>query len=172
MNLTTLDIAIFLTYLVLTISLGFWISKKARKNLDSYFLGGKTLPWYMLGLSNASGMFDIAGTMWMVAILFVYGVKSTLLPWLCMRASRSDWAGLFESPYIWNTFTMHWVTTDDSRRPLLFDETASFDNAASGRRALRVGVVFVHPGYPPPASSHVPTFTSPRPCTQVRRVHF
>ena len=82
MNLTTLDIAIFLTYLVLTISLGFWISKKARKNLDSYFLGGKTLPWYMLGLSNASGMFDIAGTMWMVAILFVYGVKSTLLPWL------------------------------------------------------------------------------------------
>jgi len=40
------------------------------------------MPWYLLGLSNASGMFDITGTMWMVAILFVYGVKSTLLPWL------------------------------------------------------------------------------------------
>ncbi|MCK5701143.1 MAG: sodium:solute symporter, partial [Cyclobacteriaceae bacterium] len=82
MNLTTIDIAIIFGYLVLTIFLGFWISKRASKNLDSYFLGGKSLPWYLLGLSNASGMFDITGTMWMVAILFVYGVKSTLLPWL------------------------------------------------------------------------------------------
>ena len=82
MNLSLIDIAIILTYLILTIFLGFWISKRASKNLDSYFLGGKSMPWYLLGLSNASGMFDITGTMWMVAIFFVYGVKSTLLPWL------------------------------------------------------------------------------------------
>lgn len=45
-------------------------------------MGGKSLPWYMLGLSNASDMFDISGTMWMVSILFVYGFKSIWLPWL------------------------------------------------------------------------------------------
>ena len=33
-------------------------------------------------MSNASGMFDITGTMWMVAIFFIYGVKSVWLPWL------------------------------------------------------------------------------------------
>ena len=33
--------------------------RDAAKNMDSYFLGGKSLPFYMLGLSNASGMFDI-----------------------------------------------------------------------------------------------------------------
>ncbi len=82
MKLATLDISIIFGYLALTVFLGFWISKKASKNLDSYFLGGKTIPWYMLGLSNASGMFDITGTMWMVAILFVYGIKSVFLPWL------------------------------------------------------------------------------------------
>lgn len=82
MSLAPIDIAIIAAYLVLTIFLGFWISKRASKNLDSYFLGGKSMPWYLLGLSNASGMFDITGTMWMVAILFVYGVKSTFLPWL------------------------------------------------------------------------------------------
>src|SRR5688572_5661740 len=48
----------------------------------SVYLGGKTLPWYMLGLSNASGMFDISGTMWMVTLLFVYGLKSIWIPWL------------------------------------------------------------------------------------------
>ena len=82
MNLNIIDLTIIIGYLVLTIIIGFWISKKAKKNLDSYFLGGKTLPWYMLGLSNASGQFDISGTMMMVAWMFVYGVKSAWIPWL------------------------------------------------------------------------------------------
>lgn len=82
MKLQFIDLSIIIAYLVLTILIGFWISKKAKKNLDSYFLGGKSLPWYMLGLSNASGQFDISGTMMMVAWLFVYGVKSAWIPWL------------------------------------------------------------------------------------------
>jgi Na+/proline symporter len=36
----------------------------------------------MLGLSNASGMFDISGTMWLVTLCFVYGLKSIWIPWL------------------------------------------------------------------------------------------
>lgn len=82
MTLQFVDLLIIFGYLVLTIFIGFIISKKASKNLDSYFLGGKTIPWYMLGLSNASGMFDITGTMWMVAIMFIYGIKSVFIPWL------------------------------------------------------------------------------------------
>ena len=45
-------------------------------------MGGKKLPWYMLGLSDASDMFDISGTMWMVSLAFVYGLKSIWIPWL------------------------------------------------------------------------------------------
>ncbi len=82
MSLHPIDLAIILIYLALTISLGFWISKRASASLDSYFLGGKSIPWWLLGMSNASGMFDITGTMWMVAICFIYGVKSVWLPWL------------------------------------------------------------------------------------------
>ncbi len=82
MELNYLDIVILVLYLAVTVWIGFWISHKASKNLESYFLGGKTIPWYMLGLSNASGMFDISGTMWMVGLLFVYGVKSVWIPWL------------------------------------------------------------------------------------------
>lgn len=36
----------------------------------------------MLGLSDASDMFDISGTMWMIALCFVYGLKSIWIPWL------------------------------------------------------------------------------------------
>jgi Na+/proline symporter len=82
LELHWLDKAIIVGYILATIGIGFWISKRASKNLDNYFLGGNTIPWYMLGLSNASGMFDISGTMWMVYLLFVYGLKSVWIPWL------------------------------------------------------------------------------------------
>lgn len=36
----------------------------------------------MLGISDASGMFDISGTMWIVYLAFVYGLKSLWIPWL------------------------------------------------------------------------------------------
>ncbi len=80
--LQPLDIAIILVYLVGTIIIGLTLRKKAQKSKDDYLLGGKNLPWYMLGLSNASGMFDISGTMWLVTLTFIYGFKSIWIPWL------------------------------------------------------------------------------------------
>ena len=80
MKLHSLDIAIIGVYFVTTVLIGLWVSRRGAKDLDSYFLGSKSLPWYMLGISDASGMFDISGTMWMVYWLFVYGLKSIWLP--------------------------------------------------------------------------------------------
>jgi solute:Na+ symporter, SSS family len=82
MQLHFFDIFIILLYLAATIFIGAFLSKRGTKNKESYFLGGNKLPWYMLGLSNASGMFDISGTMWLVTLAFVYGLKSIWIPWL------------------------------------------------------------------------------------------
>lgn len=82
MTLSIVDSTIIIVYLVAVIVIGFVMKKRASRNIQTYFLGGNSLPWYMLGLSNASGMFDISGTMWMVTLLFVYGVKSVWIPWL------------------------------------------------------------------------------------------
>jgi Na+/proline symporter len=82
MLLHPVDISIVIIYVLLTIFIGFYISKKASRNLKSYFLGNNQIKWYMLGLSNASGMFDISGTMWAVTLMFVYGLKSAWIPWL------------------------------------------------------------------------------------------
>lgn len=82
MKLHWIDMLIIFAYVVGTIWIGFWLSKRASKDIKSYFLAGNDIPWYFLGLSNASGMFDISGTMWTVAILFIYGIKSAWIPWL------------------------------------------------------------------------------------------
>lgn len=82
MKLSALDLSIIAIYLLITVFIGLWYRKKAKQNKDSYLLGGKSLPWYKLGLSDASDMFDISGTMWMVSLCFVYGLKSIWIPWL------------------------------------------------------------------------------------------
>nr|MBX2858275.1 Na+:solute symporter [Cellvibrionaceae bacterium] len=82
MNLAWIDSLIIFAYIAVSLFIGFWVSKKASQNMKSYFLGGNKLSWYTLGLSNASGQFDISGTMLMVYWLFIYGLKSVFLPWL------------------------------------------------------------------------------------------
>lgn len=77
-----IDIAIILIYLCFLVFIGLYLKKRASKNLESYLLGGKSIPWYMLGLSNASGMFDISGTVWLVGITVLYGIKSIYMPWV------------------------------------------------------------------------------------------
>jgi len=82
MNLHFIDIAIIVAYLVTSVLVGYWVSHRASRDIKAYFLGGNVLPWYMLGISNASGMFDISGTMLLVYWMFIYGLKSVWIPWL------------------------------------------------------------------------------------------
>lgn len=82
MRLGTFDIIILVIYFVVMIGIGIYVTRRAAKNLDSYFLGENSMPWWLLGVSNASAMWDITGTMWLVYILFAYGLKGVFLPWL------------------------------------------------------------------------------------------
>ena len=47
------DLAIFFAYLLGTISLGFWVSRRGRRSNTSrgYFLGDRKIPWYVVGAS-------------------------------------------------------------------------------------------------------------------------
>jgi SSS family solute:Na+ symporter len=82
MSLHPIDLLIIVAYVSGTLAIGFWIAKRASRSLKNYFLGGNEIPWYLLGVSNASGMFDISGTMLLVYWLFVYGLKSIWIPWV------------------------------------------------------------------------------------------
>ena len=80
--LSTIDLLIIVAYFALMIFLGFYMKNRANKSKDAYLMGGKVLPWYALGLSDASDMFDISGTMLLVSMAFLYGFKSVWIPWM------------------------------------------------------------------------------------------
>lgn len=50
-SLQPLDIVIFVAYMVVTIALGFWVGRKGKNTTQDYFLGSKTIPWFVVGSS-------------------------------------------------------------------------------------------------------------------------
>ncbi len=77
-----LDLTIIVLYLILMAVVGWWVSKKASQSAESYFLAGKSLPWWVIGVAHGSSGVDITGTMWFVMIFFIYGVKGVWLLWV------------------------------------------------------------------------------------------
>ncbi len=80
--MTWIDPAVVLLYFIVVIGLGIWYKKRASRNLESYFLGGKNIHWLPLAMSGSVSNFDITGTMWIISILFVLGMKSMWHHWM------------------------------------------------------------------------------------------
>ena len=81
-TLSNIDIIIIIAYLALVVGLGLSLKRRAAKNLSSYFLGGRTLPWWALAMSGSSSYFDITGTMWIVSLFVVIGIKGMWVQWI------------------------------------------------------------------------------------------
>lgn len=80
--MTILDLSIISLYFSLVVGLGFMYRCRASKDLESYFLAGKNMHWLALAMSGSVSNFDITGTMWIVSILFVLGMKSMWHHWM------------------------------------------------------------------------------------------
>jgi len=80
MNL--IDVSFIVGYFVVVIGLGFYYSKRASKDLNAYFLGGNRIHWLGLAMSGSVSNFDITGTMWIVSILVLLGMKSMWHHWM------------------------------------------------------------------------------------------
>ena len=50
-SLQLLDVVIFAAYMVLTVAFGFWVARKGKNTTQGYFLGNKTIPWFVIGSS-------------------------------------------------------------------------------------------------------------------------
>lgn len=82
MKLHPLDLAIIAIYLALVVGVGIWVKRRAAKGIESYFLGGRKLPWWMIAMSGSSSYFDITGTMWIVSMFVAYGFAGYWIQWL------------------------------------------------------------------------------------------
>ena len=58
MELTTLDWVIVAGYFALALAIGLWASRDAGKSAKSFFLAGRNMPWWLLGISMVATTFS------------------------------------------------------------------------------------------------------------------
>jgi len=76
MTFSTLDTIILASYVAAVIGVGFYVKRQSATGIESYFLGKRQLPWWMLAMSGSSSYFDITGTMWIVSLFVILGLRA------------------------------------------------------------------------------------------------
>ncbi len=79
MILEFIDYLAIAIYALVIVGIGFVLHKKASGGLDDYFLGGRRLPWYLLGTSGMSNWFDLTGTMVITSFIFLIGPRALFI---------------------------------------------------------------------------------------------
>ena len=76
-----LDLAIIALYFLGMIAIGVYHSRSASKSVRSYFLSENRQKWWMLAASGAASNFDVAGTMFLVSLFYVAGLRGFWMLW-------------------------------------------------------------------------------------------
>jgi len=132
-GLGSIDLGIIALYLAAMIGIGLLSQKLASRGADSYFLGERRLPWWMLAASGSSSYWDITGTMWIVSLLCVLG----------MKAMWHQWVWGFPLPVFFAAFMGRWINrskvmTAAEWMKTRFGEDAAGQSARSAYAALAV----------------------------------
>lgn len=125
MDLHPIDITIIFGYLLINVLIGIIVRRRATKQLDSYYLGDRNIPWWMLGLSGCSSYIDIGGTMAMIGAMFYLGLKSIWLTHIFWGWLMICFYMAFQAKYIRRSGVMTFAEWNATR----FGETREAEHA-------------------------------------------
>jgi len=80
-SLSTLDYAIIVLFFTITLSIGVYVSKKSGKNSSEFFLSGRTMPWWLLGVSMVATTFSTDTPNLVTDIVRTNGVSGNWVWW-------------------------------------------------------------------------------------------
>jgi len=134
MILSTLDWIIIGGYLLLSLAVGVWASKKAGKDTRSFFLAGGNMPWWLLGISMVATTFSTDTPNLVTGLVRQKGVSGNWVWWAFLLTGMLT---VFVYAKLWHRSG---VLTD-----IEFYEIRYSGKAAAflrGFRALYLGLIF------------------------------
>ncbi len=80
-DLSTFDYILIITFFAITLFIGVYVSKKSGKNSTEYFLSGRNMPWWLLGLSMVATTFSTDTPNFVTDIVRKDGVSANWMWW-------------------------------------------------------------------------------------------
>ena len=134
MNISTLDWVIIASFFVCTLAIGLYASKKAGKSSQDFFLSGRDMPWWLLGVSMVATTFSADTPNLVTDIIRKNGVAGNWVWWAFLITGM---ATVFIYSKLWRRSG---ITTDLEFYELRYSgPEASF---LRGFRSIYLGVFF------------------------------
>ncbi len=80
-RLNAVDLIVFAAYMVVSVALGFLVSRRGRTSSQAYFLGGKTLPWYVVATSMVAADVSAEHFIANAGVAYRYGIVPATGSW-------------------------------------------------------------------------------------------
>ncbi|MBA4746533.1 MAG: Na+:solute symporter [Muricauda sp.] len=80
-TLRPLDYAIILSFFAITLGIGFYVSKSSSKSSSEFFLSGRSMPWWLLGISMVATTFSTDTPNLVTDIVRTNGVSGNWVWW-------------------------------------------------------------------------------------------
>ena len=81
MELSTLDYSFIVVFFSIVLFIGVYVSKKSGASSSEYFLSGRTMPWWLLGLSMVATTFSTDTPNLVTDIVRTNGVSGNWVWW-------------------------------------------------------------------------------------------
>ena len=134
MILSTLDYAIIALFFIISLAIGIVVSKQAGKNSESFFLSGRNMPWWLLGVSMVATTFAVDTPGLVTELVRKNGVAGNWVWWAMLLTGMLT---VFFYAKLWRKSG---VTTDLEFYELRYSgKSAGF---LRGFRAVYLGVFF------------------------------
>jgi SSS family solute:Na+ symporter len=80
-SLSTLDYVLIISFFAITLFIGIYVSRKSGKNSTEFFLSGRTMPWWLLGLSMVATTFSTDTPNFVTNVVRENGVSGNWVWW-------------------------------------------------------------------------------------------
>ena len=133
-KLSALDIGIIIVFFAITLIIGIWVSRQAGKNATEFFLSGRNMPWWLLGVSMVATTFAADTPGLVTELVRNNGVSGNWVWWAMLLTGMLT---VFFYAKLWRKSG---ISTDLEFYELRYSgKPASF---LRGFRAIYLGVIF------------------------------
>ncbi|WP_339611517.1 sodium:solute symporter family protein [uncultured Planktosalinus sp.] len=134
MVLSTLDYAILISFFIISLLVGIVVAKQSGKNTESFFLSGRNMPWWLLGISMVATTFAADTPNFVAGVIREDGVYGNWIWWSFLLTGMVT---VFFYSKLWRKSG---ITTDLEFYELRYSgKSAAF---LRGFRAIYLGVFF------------------------------
>jgi solute:Na+ symporter, SSS family len=76
-----LDWGVVAIYMALTLAVGLWLSRRASRSLEEFFVGGRSIPWWLAGASMAAITFNVDTPLYVSGVVMRRGIAGNWEWW-------------------------------------------------------------------------------------------